>query len=146
VGWTYTFAATKNAKNEPVILARPYFNRVLSTVAVGEEFALTITEREDKRSSKQNRLLWGTCYDQLIAGIADEVGYDRHDKHGKEQLHEGLLCLYGGMVIEPVTKREVAKVRSSKMTVAEFSAYVEWIARWAAQEHGVVIVLPGEAA
>jgi hypothetical protein len=74
------------------------------------------------------------------------VGYDKHDKAGKEQLHEGLLCLFGGTVIEPVTKREVAKVRSSKMSKQEFSEYVEWIARWAATEHGVVIVLPGETA
>jgi hypothetical protein len=117
---------------------------VLTTVATGEEFIVTLREFEDKRSSRQNRMLWGVCYDSLLAGLSDEVGYDKHDKCGKEQLHEGLLMLFGGTVTDKATGREVAKVRSSKMTRAEFSAFVEWIARWAAQEHGVVVTLPGD--
>ena len=146
MGWVYTFSAFKNPAGVMEIPAKGYLDRVLSTLAVGEEFVVTLEEYQDKRTNRQNRALWGQVYDSLLAGLADEVGYDKHDKFGKEQLHEGLLCLYGGTVVEPVTKREVAKVRSSKMTKSEFSDYVEWIARWAASEHGVVVELPGEAA
>lgn len=146
MGWSYTFAPAKTEQGLSFGHARPFFDRVVSAMALGEVCDLTISEHEEKRTLAQNRMLWGTVYDQLLDGIGDAVGYDKHDKAGKEQMHEGLLCLYGGTVIEPITKREVAKVRSSKMTVAEFTAYVEWIARYAAQEHGVVIALPGEAA
>lgn len=146
MAWIYTLAAFKNPAGEIEFDAKEYLRRVLSTLAVGEEFVVTLKEFEDKRTNRQNRALWGVVYDSLLAGLADAVGYDKHDKSGKEQLHQGLLCLYGGTVIEPVTKREVPKVRSSTMTKQEFSDYVEWIARWAASEHGVIVELPGEAA
>lgn len=144
MGWTYSFMPAKTPKGLNFGSARGYFDRVVATMADGEVCNLTISEHEEKRTLAQNRLIWGTVYQQLLDGLANELGYDRHDKCGKEQLHEGLLMLFGGTVMEKATGREVAKVRSSKMTKAEFSAYVEWIARWAATEHGVVIVLPGE--
>ena len=145
-GWTYTFAATKNAKNQPVILARPYFDRVLSTLAVGEEFDLTISEHLDKRTNKQNRLMWGTVYDQLLAGLAADQ-YDSHERaEAKALIHEGLCGRYQGFVQDKVTGVDVRKFRSSKATKAEFTAFVEWAAKYAAETLGVVIVLPGESA
>ena len=145
-GWTYTFAATKNAKNEPVILARPYFNRVLSTIAVGEEFDLTIAEHQEKRSNKQNRMVWGTILDQLIAGLAADQ-YEPHERaEAKELIYEGLCAKYQGYVTDAVTGQQVRKFRGSKATKAEFTEFVEWVARFAAQECGIVVVLPGEAA
>ena len=89
-------------------------------------------------------LILGMIGSQLLAGIAESVGYDAHDKAGKEHMHEGLLMLFSGTVVDPVTKREVARERSSSMTVQRFGEYLEWIARWAADEHGVVVTLPGE--
>lgn len=53
--------------------------------------------------------------------------------------------LFGGTVIDPVTKREVAKERSSTMSTARFAEFLKWIARYAAEEHGVVVTLPGDA-
>lgn len=144
-GWSYSFAAAKGHKGLEY-LAPAYFDRAISTLALGEEVVVTIEKKRDKRSLAQNRSLWGPIYDQLIAGIAEAVGYDSHDKAGKEQLHEGLLQLFGGTVIDPITKREVAKERSSTMTRERFGEFIEWIARYAAEQHGLVIVLPGEAA
>lgn len=143
--WSYTFSACKNPSGDLEFAAKEYLRRVMSTLAIGEAFVVTLQEFQDKRSNRQNRMLWGVVYNSLLVGLADAVGYDKHDTLGKDQLHQGLLCLYGGTVIEPATKREVAKVRSSKMTKREFSDYVEWIARWAAQEHGVIVELPGES-
>jgi len=144
--WLHTFIAVKTADGLSFGAGRPFFDRVVSTLGDGTEVVVTLAEKQDKRTNAQNRLIWSTVYDQLIAGIGESVGYDRHDKAGKEQLHLGLLMLYGGTVVEPLTKREVPKVHSSKMTKVEFTDYVAWIARWAAQEHGVVVALPGEVA
>lgn len=146
MGWTYTFAATKDKHNKPVILARPYFDRVLSTVAEGEVFDLTIAEHQEKRSNKQNRMMWGTIYDQLLAGLAADQ-YDAHERaHAKELIHEGLCALFQGYVTDEVTGCQVRKFRSSKATKAEFTEFVEWAAKYAAETFGIVIVLPGEAA
>lgn len=141
--WKYAFVAAKTSRGI-VFQARNYYERVISTLGDGEELTVTVEKKTDKRTVQMNRALWGPIYDQLIAGIAESVGYEPHDKAGKEQLHEGLLALFGGTVIDPITKREVAKERSSTMTIARFGEFMEWIARWAAEEHGVVITLPGE--
>ena len=105
---------------------------------------VTIAKRQDKRSLAANRALWGPIYSQVIDAIAEEVGYDRHDKAGKERLHEGLCIRYGGTAIDPISKREVRKFHTSKASVQQMSDYIEWIPRFMADEYHVVIVLPGE--
>ena len=146
-GWTYTFAATKNAKNEPVILARPYFNRVLSTIAVGEEFDLTIAEHQEKRTGRQLRGLWGPVYSSIIEFLLTEQGYRRDEwPRMKELIHEGLCGQYQGFVTCPITKKEVRKFRLSSATKQETSDYMSWLAQYMAEEHGFVVQMPGEAA
>lgn len=141
--WSYQFAAVKSG-GDLHYKSPAYFERAISTLGDGEEVTVTVSKPQDKRSLRQNRFLWGPLYDQLLVGIAEAVGYDKHDKAGKEQMHEGLLMLFGGTVIDPITKREVAKERSSAMTTTRFAEFVDWIARYAAEEHGVVVTLPGE--
>jgi|ERR1051326_430806 hypothetical protein len=141
--WAYTFSAVKTATGL-AFKARSYFDRVVSTLGDGEEVIVTLTKPQEKRTNAQNRLAWGATYDQLIEALADEVGYDRHDKDGKEKLHEALCIKYGGTVKDPLTGLAVRKFRTSKATKQQFTDYVEWICRFAAQEHGVVITLPGE--
>ena len=141
--WSYEFRAVKSNKGL-VFSSRPYFDRTISTLGDGEEVIVTVAKPVDKRSLAMNRALWGPIYTDLINGIAESAGYDKHDAIGKEQMHEGLLMLFSGTVTDPVTKREVAKERSSSMTVARFSEFMEWICRYAADEHGVVVTLPGE--
>lgn len=138
-----SFAVAKGPKGINV-LYRAYFDRFVLSLPDGWVGKLTLEEHRDKRTGKQNRTLWGVVYESLVRQIAEEVGYDKHDKAGKEQLHEGLLMLYGGVKVCPITKREVAAKRSSKMTVAEFADYIEWIARWAATEYGIVVELPSD--
>lgn len=138
-----SFGVAKGPKGI-TFLSRPYFDRYVASLPDGWIGKLTLEAHQDKRTSKQNRTLWGVCYESIVQQIAEEVGYDKHDKAGKEQLHEGLLMLYGGVKQCPITKREVAAKRSSKMTVAEFADYIEWIARWAATEYGIVVELPSD--
>lgn len=141
--WSYDFAAVK-APAGLVFTSRGYFDRVIATLGDGEEVTVRVSKRLDTRSVQQNRMLWGPIYEQLIAGIALNTGVDHHDALSKEYMHEGLLMLFSGTVIDPVTKQPVAKERSSQMSTQRFSEYVEWLARYAAEEHGVVVTLPGD--
>lgn len=152
--WSYDFAAVKSPQGL-VFTSRDFFDRAISTLGDGEEVTVKVSKRVDKRSLQQNRALWGPIYDQLIQGvrdkldatfeaIAEQTGVDKHDRIGKEHMHEGLLQLFSGTVIDPVTHREVAKERSSTMSTTRFAEFIEWIARYAADEHGVVVTLPGE--
>ena len=147
--WSYTFGAVK-AVNGVVITGRAYFDRVVSTLAEGEECVLTLSAKVEKRTNAQNRMLWGTTYDQLLMGIGHAEGLSVHDlkpnAQAKEYLHEGLCLEYAGTVTDPVTKRDVRKFRTSQATKAEFSAFVEWLAEYASKAYGVVVILPGEAA
>lgn len=142
-GWSYEFAAVK-APTGLLVRSRSYFDRAISTLGDGEEVVLTVAKPVNKRSLQQNRALWGPIYDQLIAGLMQAEGIDLGDKNAKEYMHEGLLQQFSGTVIDPVTKREVAKERSSTMTVQRFGEFIEFIARFAADEYGIVVTLPGE--
>lgn len=144
--WTYTFAFAKGPQGLN-ILGRAYFDRVVSSLPDGQEGVMVITPKKEKRTNAQNRAMWGTVYDSLLLGLADAVGYDRHERAAaKELLHEGLCAKFGGMETCKITGQQVRKFRTSKATKQEFSDYIEWVARFAATEYGVVVALPGEAA
>jgi len=141
--WSYEFAAVKS-QGALVYRSPEFFARAIATLGDGEEVVVKIAKPVDKRSLQANRALWGPIYDQLIDGLADAVSYDRHDRDGKEKLHEGLCIKYGGTVRDPITGLDVRKFRTSQASRQEFSDYMEWVARFAAEEYGVVITLPGE--
>ncbi len=141
--WRYEFAAVK-ADGQLLIKSQGYYDRVLSTVGDGEPLILTLSKPVDRRSGQMNRALWGPIYDQIIAGLCENEGIELGDRTAKELMHEGLLQRFSGTVIDPVTKCEVAKERSSTMTIKRFGEFMEWIASYAAQEHGIVVTLPGE--
>lgn len=144
--FSQTFAATKSPAGLK-IAGRSLFDRFVSSLGDGEQVTLTIAPLKEKRSNQQNRMLWGTVYDQLIEGISIEAGYDRHERaQAKELIHEGLCGKYGGYETCKVTGQQVRKFRTAKATKQQFTDYIEWVARFAAQEYGVVIALPGEAA
>lgn len=141
--WRYEFRAVK-APVGLVFTSRGYFDRVVSTLGNGEEIVVTLEKPQDKRSSQANRGLWGPVYDQLIAGLAQAQGIEQGDGLSKDLMHEGLLQKFSGTVVDPVTHCTVAKERSSSMTVARFGEFMEFVARFAAEEYGIVITLPGE--
>ncbi len=144
-GWTYTFAPVRTEKGLNFGPARGLFDRmVIAHLAIGEVCDLTISEHREKRSNAQNRMAWGTVYDQILAGLAADQYEPQERAAAKDLIHEGLCGKYQGYVTDPVTKQEVRKFRSSKATKQEFSDYIEWVARFAATEYGVVVVLPGE--
>jgi hypothetical protein len=141
--WAYEFQGVK-AGAELVIQGRAFYDRAISALGDGERVLMKLSKWKDTRTSKQNRLIWGGVYRDILEQLADDVGYDKHDARGKDQLHEALCIKYGGTVKDPLTGYDVRKFRSSQANKQEFSDYVEWIARWAATEHGIVVTLPGE--
>lgn len=104
----------------------------------GVDVDVTIKPHRNKRSDQQNRWHWGVA----LPVIASELGYDRHEH---EDLHYELVNLCFGTKRDGRLGLDVPNVRSSDLTTAQFSEFMEWLVRWAAQEHGIRVPLPGEA-
>lgn len=125
------------------IAAMPDMGRYIRESFKGKEFVITVKAKESKRSIAQNRWLWG----QALPLIAEHLGYDRHEH---DRLHYDLLAVrFGTEAIAPLLPgappRIAPKRTSSRLTVAEFSDYMDWLCRYAATEFGVVLPLPDEA-
>lgn len=149
--WTYTFAAAKGPDGRLNILGRSYFDRVVSSLPDGQECVITLAPKKDKKTNAQTRLIWGGVYEDILQGVLSEVGYEEnsdkeHRRIAKDALHEAFCLEFGGSVTERVTGKQVRKFRLSRATKDEATKYIEWAARHAAQEYGVAIALPGEAA
>jgi hypothetical protein len=104
----------------------------------GKPVEVIVRRTRRTRSLDQNAYLWGVAY----AVLGQALGYDTHER---AMLHYALLGECYGCAWDQRFGREVPRVASSAMTTREFSDYVEWLVRWAAVEHGVVIPLPGES-
>ena len=144
--FSQTVSAAKGPKGL-VIQLRPYFDRFVQSLPDGQELVLTVEPRKDKRSNRANRMMWGVAYEQAVEVILSAEGY-RRDQWAdmKDLMHEGLCARYQGYVTCPVTKQQVRKFRTSKASKAEFTAYIEWLAQMIAEDYGVAIELPGDAA
>jgi hypothetical protein len=108
----------------------------------GASVTVTIEKTKATRSAAQLRWLWG----RALPLIADHCGYDAHEI---EHLHYDLLAVrFGTQAIAPLLTgappRIVPTRTSSDLTVAEFSDYMDWLVRYAAEHLGVVLPLPDE--
>lgn len=122
-------------------------------VGEGVVLKLTVEEAKGKRSLRQNRLLWGPVYDQILAHIMLESGYRADEAREsldvselKQRVHYGLLAVRFGYVTDPVTKQQVPARTSSTLTTAEMAEYFEWLVTYCADELHIQIVLPDELA
>ena len=121
---------------------RSAFRDAVAKAFKGQEVTVTVAKKTRQRSVTQNAWLWGVA----LPLIAEHCGYDHHEH---DDLHYWLLAarfetkrvapLPGGIEIK------VPARTSSQLTTQEFSDYMEWLVRFAAQKFGVVIPLPGEA-
>ncbi len=103
----------------------------------GKDVEVLIRQRRTKRSLKQNRSLFGL----ELAPLAAELGYERHEL---DHLRYGLLGKFFGTHTDRATGTIVPNKTSSQLTTKEFSDFMEFVARFAAQEYGVVLSLPNE--
>ncbi len=115
------------------------FRRFVAATLKGEEVELEIRKRRTKRSDQQNRLLWA-----LLTPWAHFLGYE------PVELKDELLGLLWGYE-EHISKltgevlRVPNKARSSKLTTAEFTEFIDFMAIKAA-ETGYVMEMPDERA
>jgi hypothetical protein len=92
-----------------------------------------------RRSDRQNAWIWGVAYPL----IAETLGYDRHEH---DEIHYALVAKCFGTHHDDKLAIDVPNVRSSKLSTKQFSDYMDWLVRFAAQEWGCVIPLPDEEA
>lgn len=104
----------------------------------GKTLEVTVRERGTQRSNQQSRWEWGVA----IKLLAEHCGYDRHEQ---KALHYDLVKLCFGTHVNPTTGFEIPNVvNSSQLSTKEFGVFMEWIVKWAAEFHGVIIPLPDD--
>lgn len=102
---------------------------------------IIVKEHKPKRSDCQNKLLWSIYTEILTRGGEAMAGWTKDD------LHELFLGEhFGWQIIEGLgQKRKKPIRRSSRLNMPEFTAFVEFILRYMA-EQGVYIEMPAELA
>lgn len=103
----------------------------MQRLATDKAWKITVEEYRPRRTHDQNAYLWGVCYRTIKEQL---LGWDLDDIHeffmgecfGWETI-EGL----GGLRLRPLR-------HSSKLSVEEFSQYIDFVHRRAA-EHGIYI-------
>jgi hypothetical protein len=112
----------------------------LSRLPLEKAWRVSVQEQKRTRSQNQNRYLWGVAYPAILsAGGEALAGWDAED------LHEYFLGEhFGWEVIEGFGRKRIKPVRrSAKLSTIEFSDYVGFIQRKAA-EFGVYVPDPNE--
>lgn len=115
------------------LLRRGYLKRL-----AGKAVDVLVRVHRNRRSDKQNRWHWGIA----VPLIAQELGYDKHEH---EDVHYALVAKCFGTHFDERLKQDVPNKRSSSLSTDEFSQLMEWEVRFAAQELGIVVPLPGES-
>jgi hypothetical protein len=112
----------------------------INALPVDRAWTVRVEPFKPQRSQSQNRYLWGCVYPSILTGSGEALaGWDAED------LHEYFLGEWSGWeVLEGFGKRRMRPVkRSARLSKVEFSDYVGFIQRKAA-ELGVFIPDPEE--
>lgn len=107
----------------------------------GKRLAIKISEQKRIRSFNQNAYYWGVVIESVMQMFAD-AGTDID----KEECHDYLKQYVGGLkdvVVDPAGARRSILKSTTKLTTAEWEAYMEKIRAWAAQ-FDCQIPLPNE--
>jgi hypothetical protein len=114
-------------------MRRNYLTRL-----AGKRVDVIVRVHRSRRSLDQNAWWWGVG----LPVIAAALGYDRHEHAA---LHYALIEECFGTTFDPRIGRTVPNARSSQLDTKQFSEFMEWVVRWAATEHGIVVPLPNES-
>jgi hypothetical protein len=92
------------------------------------KWLVTLKPHKPVRSLRQNAYLWGVVYATIQSYLAS------HDQYVElEEIHEGSLAEHAPKTVQdPLTGAVMWRVgqRSSKMTVEQFSQYIDCIRAW----------------
>ena len=114
--------------------------RFLLNLPIDKAWKVTVSEHKQRRSEQQSRYLWGVVYPAVLEGGGESLaGWTADD------LHEYFLGEhFGWETLEGMGRKRLRPLRrSSKLTKMEFSDYVAFIQRKAA-EFGVYVPDPNE--
>lgn len=100
----------------------------------GHEVELEVRKRRSKRSDRQNRYWWGV----VVATLAQHCGYS------PDEMHEALKHKF---LSQDDLQRGLVRIGSTaKLDTAAFAELVDRVVLWAAEDLGVIIPLPEQAA
>lgn len=109
------------------------FKRAISCLA--GRVLITIEYVKGKRSTQQNKYLWGVCY-KLIA---------EYTGHSPEEIHDIAKVKFNLKKIDlPNGEHYEIGGSTTEMNIDEFSRYTEELRQWAAVDLNVVIPEPGQ--
>ncbi len=114
--------------------------RFLSGLSLEKAWRVSVTELRRTRTHSQNRYLWGVAYPAIIAGGGEALaGWHAED------LHEYFLGEhFGWETLDGFGRKRLRPIRrSAKLSTLEFSDYVAFIQRKAA-EFGVFVPDPNQ--
>lgn len=98
-------------------------------------YVLTLKEYQQARTYRQLRYWFGLP----MKALSETTGYT------KMQCHYLCLALCFGVVIDPVTGRDIPVVPFSRgLTAAQFGELMEWFPPWAWDLHKISVPLPHE--
>lgn len=137
------FTVTGTLEHGKLSFDQPHRYRELAKRLSNTVTRVTVTiEKEIKRrSNKQNAWIWGCAYELMLA----EQGHELNEiKDVKDELHYSLIKKCFGTHWDERLKDDVPNVRSSDLSTVQFSDYMDWLMRHAAQEWHVVLPAPNE--
>ena len=110
----------------------------LARLPQDKAWRVSVTEQKRRRTTQQNRYLWGVAYPAILTGGGEALaGWDAED------IHEFMLgeC-FGWETVEGFGRKRLKPLkRSAKLTTLEFSDFVAFIQSKAA-EFGVYVPDP----
>ena len=117
------------------------------TRCVGREMRVVLIRDKRRRTSPQNRYLWGVAYIDVLNGMKEraiEVGLEP-PFNSKDDVHNWAKFKFlRTLRVFPGGEEEEVPGSTRKLSTKEFSDYVEAIAIWASQR-GVYVRRPNEA-
>lgn len=106
----------------------------------GKQVLIKIERRGVKRSTQQNRYLWGIVYEEVRLGFLN-IGYEMT----AEEVHYFLKERFNSVTVENKEGVIIEMPGSTtQLTKTQFSEYIEKIARFAAEYLSVKIPAPNE--
>jgi len=124
---TKRFTLTNDNRAEVI----PRIGEYLKALNCEKPHSVIISERKETRRTQQNSLLW-----KWYSVIGDELGYTR------DEIHDLLRYKILGMESKEIAGEAIETLPSTtKLSVGEFSEYMEQVSRFAASMN---IRLPAE--
>lgn len=114
---------------------------------VGQEITLRVVRQKKRRSSDQNAFYWAVVLPDILKGLrelAESVG-ELPVFTDEDELHEALKWVFLRKVCALPGAGNIERMpRSSQLSIAEFSEYLDKVRHWAA-ERNIYVREPYEA-